>query len=94
MLSSPNVCQDVFGYLGIEIRRSSDSAGNLKVTLAQPGLIKKILNTVKDGNLVPIANSQHKPEYTPASLPLGSAREEADFDQRKFGFDNAVLLGS
>jgi hypothetical protein len=40
--------QTVFSYLGIQIRRGANSKGNRTTTLLQTGLIKKILEEVKD----------------------------------------------
>ena len=40
---------DVFAYLGISVERSTDASGSPQISLRQPGLIKKILRTIKDG---------------------------------------------
>jgi hypothetical protein len=72
-----------------------NSEGKQQITIIQPGLINKILDTIKDSKLVPISQSQpsRKPEYTPASGVLGSAPESEPFDEQEFGFSYRSAIG-
>ena len=86
--------QDVFAYLGIQIRRGTDEEGNRTITFLQPGLINKILADVKDRQGVPIGESKpFKPEPTPAGGPLGAAKDDEPFDEKEFGFSYASAIG-
>ena len=85
--------QGVFDYLGIEIQRKTDAQGNRSICLQQLGLTKKILKTIKDGNLRPIIETKHKQELTPATKPLGACKDDEAFDEAKFGFSYPSAVG-
>jgi len=86
--------QDVFAYLGIEVRRGLDEGGKRKITLLQPGLLSKILDEVKDKDGVPISKIKNfRPDHTPASGLLGANKDDDPFDEDEFGFSFASAIG-
>ena len=85
--------QEVFDYLGIGVARETNKNGSSVIALRQLGLTKKVLKTIKDGNLKPILESSHSKEHTPAGKPLGACKDDDDFDEKKFGFSYPSAVG-
>ena len=64
------------------------------LSLLQPGLIDKLLSTVKDARGDPISQSRpFKDEFTPASGQLGACKDSDPFCEREFGFSYSSALG-
>lgn len=93
-ITEDDMDQDVFAYLGIQVKRDVDEHGNSTITLLQPGLIDKLLDTVKDSKGEPISRSKpFKDQFTPAKCLLGACTDSEPFDAKEFGFEYASALG-
>jgi hypothetical protein len=92
-ITKDNEDQDVFAYLGVEVKWQKDENGKDVISMSQPGLIEKIITKVMERGK-PVKDAKTRTEHTPASEdPLHADANGEDFSEAEFGFNYRQIIG-
>jgi hypothetical protein len=92
-ITKDNKDQDVFAYLGVEVKWQKDESGKDVISMSQPGLIEKIITKVMERGK-PVKDAKTRTEHTPASEdPLHANANGEDFSEAEFGFNYRQIIG-
>ena len=92
-ITKDDTSQDVFAYLGVEVKRFQGDDGKERMKLSQPGLIDKVITKVMEKGK-PVKDAKTRTEHTPASEdPLHADQNGEDFSEQEFGFNYRQIIG-